>query len=74
MNERIMRMNMLSGELSIIALDDAISELSGAALYSEIAPRLREGETVRLPNGLHYRAVATLTEHSIDLLPTGAVN
>lgn len=74
MNERIMRMNVLSGELSIIGLDDAVSELSGTGLYSEIAPRLREGETVRSPNGEHYRAVAALTEQNIDLLPVTAVN
>lgn len=74
MNERIMRMDMQSGELSIIGLDDAVSELSGTGLYSEIAPRLRGGETVRSPNGLQYRAMAALSEHSIDLLPVTAIN
>ncbi|HEX9841488.1 MAG TPA: hypothetical protein VGC20_02015 [bacterium] len=74
MNERIVRVDMLSGDLRIIALEDAISELSASGLYSEIGPRLRGGETVRLPNGLRYRAVAALGERSIDQLPPAAVN
>jgi hypothetical protein len=74
MNERIVRMDAISGDLRIIALDDAVSELAGIGLYSEIAPRLRGGETVRLPNGLRYRAVAALSERGIDQLPPAAAN
>ena len=74
MNERVVRMDMLSGHVQIIALEDAISELSGVGLYSEIAPRLRGGETVRLPNGLRYRAVAMLGDYGVDQLPPAAVN
>jgi hypothetical protein len=74
MNERIARMDVNSGDLRIIALDDAVSELCGLGLYSEIAPRLREGELVRLPNGLRYRAVAALGVHGVDQLSPESVS
>jgi hypothetical protein len=74
LNERILRLDTYQGAARIIPLWEAVSELSGHGLYSEIAPRLRGGETVRLPNGLRYRAVAALAEGSIDRLPPAAVN
>ncbi len=74
MNERIVRMDPISGDLSIIALEDAVSELSGRGLYSEIAPRLREGEIVRLPNGLRYRSVAALDALTIGPLPPSVLS
>lgn len=74
MNERIMRMDRFSGDVQIVALDEAVSELSGNGLFSEIAPRLRSGEPVRLPGGVTFRAVASLGEHGVDALPPAAVN
>ncbi|HKI99286.1 MAG TPA: hypothetical protein VKB51_12510 [bacterium] len=74
MNERIMCMDAVSGDLRIISLDDAVSELCAQGLYSEIAPRLRGGESVQLPNGRRYQAVATLGVMGVDLLPPAAVS
>lgn len=71
MSERIVRMDLESGEVAVIPLETALSELSGsaAALYSELAPRLREGETVRHPAGVAYRAACALGEQGMDQLP-----
>ena len=69
MNERIVRMDPANGNLRIIALEDAVSELSGRGLYSEIALRLRGGETVRAPDGPRYRSLAALDAFAIDPLP-----
>jgi hypothetical protein len=74
MSERVARMDLASGDLTIMALDEAVSELSGTGLYSEIAPRLREGNAVQLPNGLTYRVLASLSDHAFDLLPPGAAS
>jgi len=71
MNERIARMDLTTGNLSIVALSDAVSELSRVGLYSEIVLRLRGGETVRLPNGLRFRALSALDDPAVDPLPPG---
>ena len=73
MNERIVRTDP-TGSLEIIGLESAISELCRMGMYSEIAPRLRDGEPVRLPNGILYRAMATLSDEGAELLPPGAAN
>jgi hypothetical protein len=74
MNERIARMDMVSGAVDIIPLARAISDLSGAGLYCELAERLRHGEAIRLPGGRAYCALSSLGEDAMDQLPASAAN
>ena len=74
MSERIVRIDLTSGVARIVSLEQAVSELCAAGLYSEIAPRLRQGEAYKLPSGLAFRAVSALGDRSIDRLPPSAIN
>jgi len=74
MNERIARYDVATGDVDIIALEVAVSELSGPHLYSEIIDRLRGGEAMALANGRCYRALCALSDEGTEQLPPGAVS
>ena len=76
MNERIVRTDVVTGQAEIIAMDVALSELSAApgALYCELAPRLRGGECLRLPDGRAYSAAALMEMEATLPLPPNSVN
>ena len=74
MSERIARLDPETGDVAIIALETAVSELATAGLFGEIAPRLREGQLVRLENGRRYRALAALDAFALEPLPPSVLS
>lgn len=76
MNERIVRRDWETGLAEIIGLDEAVSEISESpsALFSEIAPMLRRGDSLRMPDGRVYCALSTLDTESALPLPPSAAN
>lgn len=76
MNERIVRRDWETGLAQVIGLDEAVSEISESpsALFSEIAPMLRSGECLRMPDGRIYCALASMDTESALPLPPSAAN